>query len=158
MKVSMKYKILTLLMWIAIIGFGLIASINLAGIYFQLEPLSHAATQDMSELNNELFEELEYDSPYRELYGLKFVKFRNTPEVWCKAKNLYPLSYVPGLDSWIWTGGFGDRVFRPYQKYGYHSYLALDYECTDMPFYIAYWRVENFVKFGFFGYNHPLNQ
>ena len=153
MKEIIKYKLLTFLMW----GFGFIFVISLLGVLFEYEPLSEAATQDMSGFNRKLFQEREYDSVYTEIYDLKRVEFKNQANVWCKTESLYSLMYVPGFDSWIWTG-LGDETFRPHQKYGFHSYEAQKWECTESPLYVLVWRVENAVKFGFFGYNHPLNR
>jgi len=153
MKEIIKYKILTFLMW----GFGFIFVISLFGVIFEYEPLSEAATQDMGNFNRKIFQEREYDSVYTEIYNLERLEFKNQENVWCKAEELYSLMYVPGLDSWIWTG-LGNEVFRPYQKYGFHSYEAQKWECTESPLYVLIWRVENAVKFGFFGTNYPLNR
>jgi len=139
------------MMW----GFGFIFVISLLGVLFEYEPLSEATTQDMSGFNRKLFQEREFDSVYTEIYDLKRVEFKNQPNVWCKTENLYSLMYVPGLDSWIWTG-LGDETFRPYQKYGFHSYEAQKWECTESPLFVLLWRVEHAIKFGYFGTTSPL--
>jgi len=151
MKKNLKYKFLTFMMW----GFGFIFVISLLGVLFEYEPLSEAATQDMSGLNLKIFRERQDASVYKPIYNLSKLEFVNQENSWCKAENLYSLMYVPGLNTWIWTG-LGDEVFRPYQSFGFHSYEASSWNCSQSPFFVLLWRVEHALKFGYFGTTSPL--
>lgn len=150
---TLGYKILTVCLYLYVVYF----IVELIGVGFYLEPVHEQALMDMSGKNPTLFQEREAASVYKPIYNLSKLEFENQEKTWCKAENLYSLMYVPGLDSWIWTGR-GDVLFRPYQKYGFHSYEAQSWSCSKNSFLILFWRIEYAIKTGYFGGNIPLIQ
>jgi hypothetical protein len=80
------------------------------------------------------------------------------PGVWCKASSAVGLSWVPDLNSWIWTSFYpnkGDQVvFRPYvQDTEYTSiWVTEDATCSSNFLEIIAWR----TTYG--GLNFPLDR